>query len=193
MKTNRLLIVALLLLIPTLGLPQAEQKTQTADIKAHLSTFNWKSNVYVFSGAYTGDPSGNTIAILHGDYDATVYAPKMTFTLPPKGQKVGTLTATGPVRFEILTPPDQQGLRTKIVATATDSATYSEVTQKLMLKGNADATITRLPESPDTPNAHITGDEIDANLQTGDMTVTTANMTVSGPLSAVQTKPEAKP
>jgi lipopolysaccharide export system protein LptA len=193
MNKNRLLMVALLLLIPTLGLPQAEKKTQTADITSHIMKFNWTSNVYVFTGSYAGDPNGDTTAILHGDYDATVNAPKMTFTLPPKGQKVGTLTATGPVRFEIITPPDAQGLRTKVVATAADSAIYSEADRTLKLKGNADATITRLPETPDAQSAHFTGDEIDANLKDSEMTVTQAHLTVTGPLSTVQTKPETKP
>jgi lipopolysaccharide export system protein LptA len=187
MKKPLVVILTALLLaalfVPGRGLAQVEKKTQSVDLTADLGTFNWATNIHEFSG--------HVHAVLTGAYAATVDAPKMTFKLTPKGNQVDDLVAYGPVRFVIITQPNASGVQYKVVATATDRATYSESNQTLVLKGNADATITSLPESPDAQTAHFTGDEIDADLANSLMTVTQAHMQVSSPLKEAVPAPAA--
>ena len=166
--------MVLILLVPGLVLAQAQKRTQSADITADVMTFNWTSNAFEFTG--------NAHAVLKGAYEAVVTAPKMAVKLTAKSDKVDSLVASGPVRFELVSEPDEQGVRHKVVATAQDRAEYSEVNQKLVLRGNAEATITALPEAPDAQRAHFTGDVMEANLATSQLTVTKAHMQVTSPL-----------
>lgn len=165
---------ALVLLVPGLVLAQAQKRTQSADITAETATYNWSKNTFDFSG--------NAHAVLKGTYDAVVKAPKMLVKLTAKGDQVESLTANGPVRFELISEPDEQGARHKVIATAQERAEYSEVSQKLVLRGNAEATITPLPETADGQRAHFTGEVMEANLATSELTVTKAHMQVTSPL-----------
>ena len=169
-----LLVLGLTLtLLPARGWAQAEKVTQSADITSDTMSFNWNTNAFEFAG--------NAKVVMVGPYQATITGPKMNVELT-KDNRVKQMLARGPVKFDLISPPDKDGVRNHIVATADDSAEYSEVTQKIVLRGNAQTTIISLPETADSRRVYFTGDVMEADLGTGTMTVTKAHMQASTPI-----------
>ncbi len=175
-KSQKFLLMGVLAfaLIPMHVWAQAGKQTQTADITSQTMSFNWNTNTFEFTG--------NAKVIMAGLYDATVTGPKMVVQLTSKGDRVKQLVTHGPVRFELVSKPDANGVRRRVIATAKDRAEYSEITQKIVLRGNAEATIVTLPETPESQRAHFTGDVMEADLGTGLLTFTQARMQVTSPL-----------
>lgn len=165
--------IALLLLAPGLVLAEAERRTQSVDITADTGVYTWTTNTFEFTG--------KAHAELTGTYEATIDAPKMVFKLTKQGDKVDSLVANGPATF-VLIQTDSTGAKRKVTATAQERAEYSEVSQKLVLRGKAEATIVSLPETADAQRAHFTGEVMEANLLTSQLTVTKAHMQVTSPL-----------
>jgi len=159
-----IILAALGLLAATVAFSQQVKRTRTAEIKAGLMEFDWGTNVFEFTG--------NCILTIGAGYNATMTAPKMT------AATVKSLTATGPVHFTIITAPDGQGRKRKIVASARDKATYAEDTQVVKLVGEATADMTPVDAPEDVEAVHFTGETITANLKTSRLSVDNANLTV---------------
>jgi lipopolysaccharide export system protein LptA len=179
-------IIATTVAVAGLALAQQQQQikqAQNAVITAQTMDYDWVNN--------TVDFTGNTRVVLKGEYDATMTSPSLAVKLSPKGDRVLTMEAAGPVNFTVTTKPDANGLRRKIVGTAKERATYDDATQVVKLLGGASADL--LPIEPGAAPAegteapqglaraeaiHFTGQTITANLKTSKMTVDDANLQV---------------
>lgn len=169
-------VIVVMVLLAGLALAQASTKTQTAEIDAETLTINWDTNVWVFSGP---PPA---VLTLTGPQQATLTSPRMSVRFSAKMDRIIHLEATGPVRLELVTKPDAEGNRRRIVATAKQRAEYSESTQKLVLHGGAEATVVALPEGPESQRAFFSGEVMEANLKTSQLTVQKAHLEVTTPL-----------
>lgn len=165
-----LLLAGLGLLAATVAFSQQVKRTRTAEIKADLLEFDWNANVFEFSG--------NCKLTIGAGYNATMTAPRMTTEIATAPPTVKSLVAQGPVNFVIVTAPDSQGRKRKIVASAQQKATYAEDTQTVKLVGQAQADMTPLEASDEVEAVHFTGETITANLKTSRLTVDNANLTV---------------
>ena len=150
------------------------QSAPPADITADSMTYNWDTNVFVFSG--------NAKVVITEPYQATLTGPRMTVQMSNQMQGVTSVVADGPVRMVLLTQADAQGVRYQITATAQDRAEYSDADRKILLRGGAEADLVSLPEGPDSRRAHFTGDVIAADLKTSQLTVTQARVRVTAPV-----------
>jgi hypothetical protein len=139
-------------------------------------TFNYLTGDFTITGG-----TGLVTVKMQGPDEAIMTTPKVTGKLS-KNKQVADLIAYGPVHLDIITPPDAQGARAQVIASADDRAEYSEVSQKITLYGNAVADYLSLPEGPDSTRAHFTGDTIEADRNTGLLTVTKAHITAEGPV-----------
>jgi lipopolysaccharide export system protein LptA len=165
-----LIVAAVGLLVATVAFCQQVKKTRTAEIRADLLEFDWSTNVFEFGG--------NCKLTIGAGYNATMTAPSMTAEIVPKPATVKSLVAKGPVNFAIVTAPDSQGRKRKIVASAKEQATYAEETQIVKLVGDAEADMTPVDSPDDVEAVHFTGQSITANLKTSRLTVDNANLTV---------------
>ena len=167
-------VLAGLLLVSCLAFAQDSRKTQSAEIRGDSSVFNWIKNELVLTG---------NVSVQVTSPNATTFtAPKMTAKFSKAMDQILTLVATGPVRVEITTAPDADGVRSRITATGNDKAEYSETTQKIKLLGDAVADYVSLPEGPESRRMHFTGEEIEADLNTSLLTVRKPHISFSTPL-----------
>lgn len=170
--TRRQLCLALVgcsLIVASMAVCQQVKRTRTASVEAESMDLDWGKNVVVFSGGAHLTVTGET--------NADMVAPSMNVAFNAKGDRIMSLVAKGPVTFTVITQPDENGLKRKIVATASDQATYSEEAQQIKLVGNAVADMTPVG-GESTEGMHFTGQTIVANLQTNRLTVDKANLTV---------------
>lgn len=170
-------LVGAMTVAAAVGMAQQVKKAQNAVITAQTMEYDWAAN--------TVDFAGGTKLVLTGEYDATMLAPSMGVKLSPKADRVLSVVARGPVSFSLVTKPDNNGQRRKIVATAKQQATYTDETQIILLTGGATADL--LPVEDAAPDGgglaraetiHFTGQTITANLKTNKLTVDDANLTV---------------
>lgn len=171
-KHLRIALLALAVLVAATAFCQQVKRTRTATITAKTMELDWDSNQVDFSG--------NCKLTIGGDYNATMVAPSMSASFASKPATVKSLVARGPVSFTIITRPDKEGHKRKIVASARDQATYSEDTQTVKLVGQAVADMTPLEGGDAVETVHFTGQTITANLKTNRLTVDDANLTVTG-------------
>ena len=178
---SRRLVVSVLIgaltVVAAAGVAQQVKRAQNAVVTAQTMEYDWGVNTVEFSGG--------TKLVLSGEHDATMTAPSMGIKLSPKADRVLSVLAKGPVNFSLLTSPDENGTRRKIVAMAQQQATYSDETQIVKLTGGATADL--LPVEGAAPAGeglaraeviHFTGQTITANLKTNKLTVDDANLTV---------------
>lgn len=156
-------------LLASLAIAQQVKKSRTATVTAQSMDFDWSSNTFVFSG--------NAKLSIGGDMEATMSAPTVTFSFDEKAKAIKNLIAKGPVQFTVVTKPGADGSKRKIVASASQEATYSEDTQIVKLVGSAVADMLPL-EGNAAEAVHFTGETITANLKTNRLTVDNANVTV---------------
>ncbi len=159
-----------------LGLAQAGKSTRTADVLADDMVWRYQKNEFEFTG--------NCSLQIHSNSSATMTAPKMTMNLSADGRQVKLLRATGPLQTTIITAPDAQGVKRKIVAHCTQYATYGEENESIELVGNAVADLYTLPESPDAQSAHFTGEVIRVSLKAGEVSARKAKVHVEGVYAA---------
>lgn len=171
-KRMRVFLPLLAVLVAATAFCQQVRKTRTATITAKTMELDWDKNVVDFAG--------NCKLTVGGDYDATMTAPSMTASFTSQPVTVKTLVAKGPVVFTVITRPDGQGRKRKIVASARNQATYSEETQVVKLTGQAVADLTPLDEKDPVEAVHFTGETITASLKTNRLTVDDANLTIKG-------------
>lgn len=162
-------LVGCSLIVATMAFCQQVKRTRTGTVTAQTMELDWEKNVVIFSG--------NARLVVSGEYNADMTAPSMNVALNQKGDRIMSLVAKGPVTFTVITQPDATGLKRKIVASASDQATYSEDAQQIKLVGNAVADM--MPVGGEATEAmHFTGQTIVANLKTNRLTVDNANLTV---------------
>ncbi len=159
-----------------LGLAQSAKSTRTADVSADDMVWRYQKNEFDFTG--------NCSLQIHSNSSATMVAPKMTMNLTADGKQVKLLRATGPLETTIITAPDVNGVKRKIVAHCSKYATYGEADETIELVGDAVADLYTLPESPDAQSAHFTGDTIHVNLKAGEVSARKAKVHVEGVYSA---------
>ncbi len=163
-------LLGVALVAGTVVVAQQSSKTTTAEFGAEEVAWDWTTNVFELVGGCWLN--------IKADHDARMTARAMTVKADKNLQQVEMLTAAGPVKFEVLTAKDKDGLQRKIVASCSQKATYEEKTQVVELIGNAEADVTTLPEG-NVEAAHLTGDKVTVDLKANKVTVTKAHVTVT--------------
>ena len=158
--------------VATVGWSQATKRTRTAEISGKQMEYRWEKNEFEFTG--------DCVLKIQGPTSATMKAPRLVFQLASDGKTVKLLKAFGPVDFTAVTPPDKQGHRRRISGHCTKYATYDEANGVIEVVGSAVADLVTLPEGPETPRAHFTGDVITINLKKGIVRATPAHLRYEG-------------
>lgn len=153
---------------------QAQKRTRTAEVTADDMVFKWETNQFEFSG--------NCVLEVSGPNQATITAPRMSLQLTADGRAIKFLKATGPLRTTVVTAPDSQGVKRRIVATAAKYATYVEADQVVEMVGDAQADMITLPERPDSAKAHFSGDLLRVSLKSGELSAKRVRIRVEGEL-----------
>ena len=181
--TKQLVLVVLLLALAG-GVGQAAGAIHTTSVDITTTptgstSFNYRTGEFTI----TGGDGLVTVKMQQTTGTATLTAPKVVGQFA--GQKLARMIAYGPMHLEDVTPPDAQGNNgSKIVASADNRAEFSDAAEKVVLYGNAQADYVSLPETADSMRAHFTGEEIEADLNTGSLTVTKGvHITAETPLN----------
>jgi lipopolysaccharide export system protein LptA len=171
MKTSsKMGLLALVALVATVVFAQQVRRTATADFGA--KTMEW------FWDKYTIEAVGDCWLEIKAQHQARLTAPTMVVQHDEGFENVQKATAAGPVKVEMLTAPDDQGRRRKIVASCTRRATYDRADQTVVMEGDAKADVTTLPEG-EVEAAHFTGEKMTADLKNNKLTVTDAHLQVT--------------
>ncbi len=169
---NGWLIIAIVAGVSALGVAMAQQvkRTETGAVTADLIEYDFANNDF--------KATGNVIVNIDGTHQGKMFAPALSMDLNQDLDRIVSLVATGPVKFEVLTAPDTNGLRRKIVASCGKRATYDANTQTIVMTGGAKADVSTLPAG-NAEAAHFTGDSITVNLLTSTLSVKQAEITVT--------------
>ncbi len=141
----------------------AEKKAREATINSDTMVYNWKKDTFEFTG--------NCRAELKGDDQASMSGAKITGKFTKGGSSVSEIIAYGPVRFDITTQPDDEGVSRHITAQCKGNGTFSAATKTIRLTGGAEAIMTTVPMDPNIEPAKFSGAEVIINLATYDLTV----------------------
>jgi lipopolysaccharide export system protein LptA len=136
--------------------------------------------------------TGHVNVQIKGDYDATITAPSLTVETDLQKSQLLALTARGPVSFDIVTR-SAEGKASRIVASCTDQATFSERTMIVVLKGNAHAEVTGMPRAEGVESAKYDGDSMTVDLRKHTIRLTQAHLNVEMAPPAEKGPTEAKP
>lgn len=176
---SRLLVAAVLVavVIAAAVATAAEKKTDQADIRADKMVYRWDTNTWEFTG--------NVRVEIKGPDKALLTAPKMTGKLAQKATQITEIKAVGPVRFEVTTQKDADGIQRRIVATGTGDAVYTGTTRVIALTGGAQAEMTTLPPEPDVQPTRFQAEQLTINLKSftveGENVHIEAEVPASGP------------
>ncbi len=169
------LSVVLLVAAVVVG-PAAQTATRTGTVSGDKMILDLKTNQFVFTG--------NCKLTITGPYKATLTSGKMTFKLSAEADAIEQLTTYGSTHLSLITEANQEGQQYKIVASASQGATYSRQGEKVVLSGGAEADLISLPEGPTSQQAHFVGDSIVANLKTSVIEVAKAHLRVETSLKS---------
>ncbi len=173
--------VSLVLLIAAVMISAAAQTaTRTGTVSGDRMTLDLKTNQFVFSG--------NCKLIIAGPYKATLTSRKMSFKLSVGADAIEQLTTHGPTNLSLITETNEEDQQYKIVASASQGATYSRKAEQIVLSGGAEADIISLPEELTSQRAHFVGDSITANLKTSIIEVDKAHLQVETSLESESQK-----
>lgn len=174
---NGWLVIAMVAGVSALGVAVAQQvkNTETGTISADLIEYDFANN--------DCEATGNVIVTIDGKHQAKLFAPAIFVDLNQDLNRILSLVAKGPIRFEALTAPDDNGLRRKIVASCGTRASYDAVTQTINMTGGAEADVSTLPTS-NVEAAHFTGESITVNLRASTLSVKQAEATVTTEVSS---------
>ena len=169
---NRWLIVAIVVGVSALGVAMAQQvkRTETGTITADLIEYDFSNN--------DCEATGNVTVGIDGKHQAKMFAPALFVDMNQALDRILSLVATGPVRFEVLTAPDSDGQRRKIVASCGTRAAFDAVAQTIVMSGGAKADVSTLPAGS-AEAAHFTGESITVNLRTSTLSIKQADLTVT--------------
>jgi len=168
--------ILVLLLTTVMAGIAAQTATRTGTVSGDKMTLDLKTNQFVFTG--------NCKLTIAGPYNATLTSQKMIFKLSPSADAIEQLTTEGATNLSLITEANQDGQQYKIVASASQGATYSRKDEKVVLSGGAEADIISLPEEPTSQRAHFVGDSITANLKTSIIEVDKAHLQVETSLES---------
>ncbi len=149
---------------------QQVRRTETGTVTADLIEYDFGTNDFT--------ATGNAHVTILGRHNAQIRAPKLTMDLSDQLDRILRLEAAGPVRFEVVTAPDDEGLRRQIEASATQSAVYVDETQTVTLTGDAVADVRTLPEG-EVEAARFEGQSIVVNLAKSTLSVRQAKIEVT--------------
>ena len=169
---NGWLIVAIVACVSALAVATAQQvkRTETGTVTAELIEYDFGNNDF--------KATGNVVVDIDGKHQAKMFAPTLSMDLNQDLDRILSLVATGPVRFEVLTAPDSDGLRRKILASCGSRAAYDAAAQTIVMSGGAKADVSTLPAG-NAEAAHFTGDSITVNLRTSMLSIKQADLTVT--------------
>ena len=173
-------LILVLLIAAVMISPAAQTATRTGTVSGDKMTLDLKTNQFVFTG--------NCKLTIAGPYQATMTSQKMTFKLSAEADAIEQLTTHGPTHLSLITEANQDGQQYKIVASASQGATYLRKDEKVVLSGGAEADIISLPEQPTSQRAHFVGDSITANLKTSIIEVDKAHLQVETSLESESQK-----
>jgi lipopolysaccharide export system protein LptA len=150
---NGWLIVAIVVGVSALGVAMAQQvkRTETGTITADLIEYDFSNN--------DCKATGNVTVSIDGRHQAKMFAPALFVDLNQDLDRILSLVAEGPVKFEVLTAPDSERQRRKIVASCGTRAAYDAAAQTIVMSGGAKADVSTLPTG-NAEAAHFTGDSI---------------------------------
>jgi lipopolysaccharide export system protein LptA len=165
------ILIGVLLAVSAVAIAQQVKRAGKDVITAQTMDYDW--------GANTMDFTGNVKVVMKRNYDVTMMAPSMNVKLSPKGDHVASVTANGPVNFEIIIAAEGNNPARKITASAKQQATYAEDTGLVKLVGDAVADLVPVENATEAQTVHFTGQAITANLKTRKLTVDQANLEVN--------------
>jgi hypothetical protein len=163
------LMALVLVLAAAATVSQQVLRGNVATIQAKELEVDWETG----STKMTGDCRVD----IKGDYEATMTTPALVFTTDIEKAQVLSFEATGPVSFDILTRPTN-GKRSRIVARCSDSATFSEQTMLVVMKGNAHAEITGVPRVESVKSAVYDGESMTIDLKNHTIKLAQAHLEV---------------
>lgn len=165
-----LLIAAVAALVVTAALGQQTRRTETGKVTADLIEYDF--------GRHAFTATGNTHVTIRGAHQSEIRAPSLSMNLSENMDQILLIEAQGPVNFEVITAPDDEGTKRRIVASASRSAVYRQADETVVLSGDARADVTSLPEDG-AEAAHFRGDSIAVNLETSTLSVRRATIEVT--------------
>ena len=165
-----MLLLGALALAAAIAGGQQVRRTETGTVSADLIEYDFGANAFT--------ATGNTRVTILGTHNAELRAPELTMDLSDQLNQILSVDATGPVYLEVLTAPDDEGLRRRIIARASAGAAYRQSTQTVVLSGQAVADVTTLPEG-NVEAAHFEGQSIVVDLAKSTLTAREATIEVT--------------
>ena len=174
---NGWLIVAIVAGVSALAVATAQQvkRTETGTVTAELIEYDFGNN--------DCKAIGNATISIDGRHQAKMFAPTLFVDLNQDLNRVLSLVAEGPVKFEVLTAANSAGLRRKILASCGARAAYDAVAQTIVMSGGAKVDVSTLPVGS-AEAAHFTGESITVNLRTSMLSIKQADLTVTTEIPA---------
>ncbi len=149
---------------------QQTRDTQTGRLEYGELVWDFENNTFVI----TGSPA---LVSVEGLHDAEMCAPKITVDADAGLNEIKGAVASGPVRLNMLTAPDSQGKRRRIVATAQSKATYDQGAATVEMIGDVVADITTLPETGEEA-AHLASERITVDLRASTLSASSGSFEV---------------
>lgn len=152
----------------------AQVKTLSAEVYADEVTWNWDTNL----SEYTGDCR----VVITSPQQATLTAPRISLKLEKSdaGRSViHQLKTVGETHLTLITQPDSKGIRRKMTGTASQGATYSELSNTVVLAGGAKIDSVSLPEGPDSERISFTAEALTVDLGAEEVRASKGHMKIS--------------
>ena len=159
----------ILLLAAAIAVSQHVKRGSAATIQADRLQYDWE----------TGDSemSGNCRVDIKGEYEATMTASSVLVKTDIEKAQVLFFEARGPVDFDILTMP-ANGKRSRIQARCSNSATFSEQTMLVVMKGDVHAEIDGVPKVETVQSAVYDGDSMTIDLENHTIDLVPAHLNI---------------
>ncbi len=158
------------MLVAVAGGQQQTRRTETGKVTADLIEYDF--------GRHAFTATGNTQVTIKGAHESEIRAPGLSMELSEDMDQILTIEAEGPVNFEVLTAPDENGTRRRVVARASNSAVYRQADETIALTGDARADVTTVPDRG-VDAAHFAGESIVVNLRESTLSVRKATIEVT--------------
>ncbi len=163
-------MIALAAMLLAVAAAQQTRRTETGTVTAAEFEWDFANNKFL--------ATGDVVVNIAGRHQAQLRAPQVSLDMNDTMNRIVRAVASGPVRLELLTAPDANGLRRKIIATCGGRATYEAGSDTVTMSGGAQADVTTLPEGK-VEAAHLKGDSITVNLRDSKMSVKQATISVT--------------
>jgi lipopolysaccharide export system protein LptA len=166
-----LMIVTLTLGTLTVAYAQQTRKTETGKVVFDELEWDFENNTIVI----TGSPA---LLSVEGMHDAQLRAPRINVNADAQLTQIHGAVATGPVRLNMLTAPDTNGVRRRIEATCQQRATYSQGEATVTMVGTVVADIITLPQT-EAEAAHLESEKITVDLRASTLTASPGSFEVT--------------